>query len=201
MATRGRVTNVNDAGRTTAPREGQGNRQAARGRTRAPDHPREAAASWAVPWTPQGEAGHGTATAERPARGRTRSGSGSARSPEDLTITPTPEAGSDLAGRARRINQHHDERLNAFRTSLEHARAAATSCAVKEAVGHSKFQKSIKDNFAFSDETAANYMRIAKHWVSWPAGRSKSAADCRIDPQRGPGPPREAQGQGRRSGR
>ncbi len=113
------------------------------------------------------ELGSGPATADKgPSRGRTRGrGSASARSPEDLTIVPTAKAGIDLASRAERVNQHHEKRLKAFGTCLGHARDAGDELlAVKEAVGHGNFQEWLKENCAFSYETAANYMRIATHW-------------------------------------
>lgn len=166
MSTQGKVTNVNNAG-GTARAKGQDKGKPLEGGHKSPIIPAKPPHNGQSDGRRAAKPGPGTVTAEKvSARGRTRgSGGASPRSPEDLTITPTPEAGIDLSGRAERINQSHRNGLKAIRTRLEHARdAGAELLAAKEDAGHGKFVKWVEKHCEFSYETAVAYMRISKNW-------------------------------------
>jgi site-specific DNA-methyltransferase (cytosine-N4-specific) len=84
-------------------------------------------------------------------------------------LFPLPAAqvrpAEDLAALAARINAEHEAGEGAARVGLGHFRTAGEALLkAKAQCGHGKWLPWLKQNVRFTQQTASNYMRVAKEW-------------------------------------
>ena len=86
---------------------------------------------------------------------------------DKLTNPPViTQAAESLAALAGEIKATHNLAEHAAQQSLDHYRhVGELLCKAKEQCGHGKWLPWLKENFSFSRQQAASYMRLTENWV------------------------------------